>query len=224
MGAFDRTIALLGEQNFNALQACHVFVVGLGGVGGMAAEVLARTGVGALTVMDAEVYESTNLNRQIFCDTTTLGMNKAFAAKNRLSAVCPSCNVTARAEFFNDTTDIDLTKFDYVCDAIDDIEAKTLLVCECKNAGVPIICALGAGNRTSCDFKVTDIYKTSDDPLARKFRRYLRSVGIESLEVVCATTPPSIVRGTPASIAAPPLVMGAMLANRIIQKICNISE
>lgn len=222
--SLDRTVALIGEQAFSALQSAHVLVVGLGGVGGIAAEILARSGVGKLTVVDGDVFEPTNLNRQILCTVNDIGINKAEVAQDRLQIVNPDCEVRALQVFFNEQTlsEIFSCNYDYCIDAIDDVKNKILLISGCKAKGIPVVSAMGAGNRIDCDFAVTDIYKTKDDPLARKLRRELRAAGITALDVVCATTPPLVKSGTPLSIASPPLVMGAKLATHAIRRIANL--
>lgn len=223
--AFDRTISLIGEQAFDKLARSHVLVVGLGGVGGAAVEALARSGVGALTLMDGDMFEPTNLNRQILCTVADLGKNKAEVAALRVSNVNPSVKVTAIPRFLS-ADNIDgifaATRFDYCIDAIDDLKNKVLLIAGCKRASVPVISAMGAGNRLDCGFAVTDVFQTKDDPFARKLRRELKAAGVAELDVVCATSPPYIKAGTPASIAAPPMVMGAMLAGYVVQRLAGL--
>lgn len=222
--SLNRTASLIGEPAFSALQSAHVLVVGLGGVGGIVAEILARSGVGRLTVVDGDVFEPTNLNRQILCTVNDIGMNKAEAAKDRLRSVNPDCEVRAVSMFLNEQTlpNILDCSYDYCIDAIDDVKNKILLISGCKEKNIPIVSAMGAGNRIDCDFAVTDIYKTKDDPFARKLRHELRAAGVTSLDVVCATTPPLVKSGTPFSIASPPLVMGAKLATHAIRRIAKI--
>ncbi|MDE7106890.1 MAG: ThiF family adenylyltransferase [Clostridiales bacterium] len=222
--AFVRTAALVGEDALNRLQRAKVLVVGLGGVGGASAEVLVRSSIGSLTFVDGDDFEPSNLNRQILCTVNELGKNKAVVAVQRAVAINPAVNVASIPRFVDSTniTEILNDGYDYCIDAIDDLPNKVLLIAECKKRGINIVSALGAGNRISCDFTVTDVYKTKDDPFARKLRHELKRAGVDSLDVVCALSPPLVKHGTPSSIAAPPLVMGAMLANFVVQKILGI--
>lgn len=221
---FVRTAALVGEDALRALQKAKVLVVGLGGVGGAAAEVLTRSGVGSLAFVDGDDFEPSNLNRQILCTVSELGKNKAVVAAQRAVAVNPAVKAVAIQKFVDGTNVSTILDgvYDYCIDAIDDLHNKVLLIAECKKRGINIVTALGAGNRIGCDFRVTDIYKTKDDPFARKLRHELKRAGVESLDVVCALSPPLVKHGTPSSIAAPPLVMGAMLANHVVTKIIEI--
>lgn len=222
--AFVRTASLVGEDALNRLQKASVLVVGLGGVGGASAEVLVRSGVGSLTFADGDNFEPSNLNRQILCAVSELGKNKAVVAAQRAVAINPAVNAVAIPKFVDGTniTEILDGGYDYCIDCIDDLPNKVLLISECNKRGINIVSALGAGNRISCDFTVTDVYKTKDDPFARKLRHELKKAGVESLDVVCALSPPLVKHGTPSSIAAPPLVMGSMLANFVVQKIISL--
>ena len=221
---FVRTAALIGEDSLEKLQNAKVLVVGLGGVGGAAAEVLTRSGVGRLTFVDGDDFEPSNLNRQILCTANELGKNKAVVATLRAAAINPTVKAVAIPKFVDSTNISTILDdgYDYCIDAIDDLPNKVLLIAECKKRGINIVTALGAGNRIGCDFRVTDIYKTKDDPFARKLRHELKRAGVEELSVVCALSPPLVKHGTPSSIAAPPLVMGAMLANHVVTKIIGI--
>ncbi|MCH5155812.1 MAG: ThiF family adenylyltransferase [Clostridiales bacterium] len=222
--AFSRTISLVGENAFAVLQKSRVLLVGLGGVGGAAAEVLVRGGVGNITFVDGDDFEPSNLNRQLLCTVSELKKNKAAVAAQRAKSINADINVTAIPQFVSadNIGKIISEDYDYCIDAIDDLPNKVLLISECKKHGINIISALGAGNRIGCDFCITDIYKTKDDPFARKLRHELKKAGVLSLDVACALSPPLVKHGTPSSISAPPLVMGAMLANFAIRKIINL--
>ncbi len=221
---FVRTAALVGEDALNKLQKAKVLVVGVGGVGGASAEVLVRSGIGSLTFIDGDNFEPSNLNRQILSTVNELGKNKAVVASQRAAEINPAVKTKAIPCFVDSTniTEILDGGYDYCIDAIDDLPNKVLLISECKKRGIKIASALGAGNRISCDFGITDIYKTKGDPFARKLRHELKKAGVDSLDVVCALTPPLVKHGMPSSIAAPPLVMGAMLAGFVVQKIIGI--
>lgn len=220
---FDRLRPLVGDGGAERLKASRVLVVGLGGVGGAAAEVLIRSGVGFLTFADGDAFEPSNLNRQMLATSRTLGMNKAAAAVARAAEISPETAAVAVEEFVNaDNIDGLLAAgFDYCVDAIDDIKNKLLLITSCKARGIPVISAMGAGNRLDCDFAVADIYKTQCDPIARTLRRELKKLGVKQLDTVCACSPPLARRQEPASAAAPPNVMGAMLAGHVVKRLAG---
>lgn len=201
-----------------------MLIVGLGGVGGVVTECLARSGIGRFTLVDGDVFESTNLNRQILCTEQTLGRNKAVIAKERIISVNSKAQVDAVSEYIGAENMERILgsggkKFSYCVDAIDDIKNKIELIVACKNYNIPIISAMGAGNRMDCGFAACDLYKTKNDPLARKLRHELKARGVDSLDVVCADSPPLLRSGAPASIAPPPTVMGAMIAEFVISRL-----
>ena len=221
---FDRLRPLVGDGGTERLKASRVLVVGLGGVGGAAAEALIRSGVGELTFVDGDAFEPSNLNRQILATSRTLGRNKAAAAAERAAEISPDTVATA-VEAFVDADNIDgilSAGFDYCVDAIDDIKNKLILITACKARGIPVISAMGAGNRLDCDFAVTDIYKTQYDPIARTLRRELKRLGVTQLDTVCPCSPPLARLQEPASAAAPPTVMGAMLAGHVVKRLAGV--
>lgn len=219
MDRYDRTRSLIGDEAFDKLTKKTVTVVGLGGVGGAAFEVLLRTGVN-LVAIDGDDFDVTNLNRQILSTDGNIGISKAEAAKLRASLVNPSLSVKAVGEFIGeDNVDAHIRDCDYVVDAIDDMQNKLLLIKTCKRKGIPIVSACGAGNRLSADFKVCDIFETTNDPLAKIMRKKLREEGITSLTVVAANSPPEIKSACPASVAAPPMVMGAIMAGHVVKEL-----
>lgn len=226
MDALDRTRRLLGECAMEALASAHVAVFGLGGVGGHVAEALARTGVGALTLVDADRVELTNLNRQILATCETLGQEKALAARERVAQVAPGCQVDARVCFFDESTqgEFDFGRYSYLVDAIDSVPSKLLLAQCAQRAGVPLISCMGAGNKLDpTRFEVADITQTSVCPLARIMRRELRKRGIEHLKVVysreqpAAPPPDADGRRTPGSVAFVPAVAGLILAGEVVR-------
>ncbi len=221
MKSFDRFISLVGSREFDKIAASTVTVVGLGGVGGAAAEALVRYGVGSLVFVDGDSFEETNLNRQILCTVGNLGKNKAIVAAKRASEVSPSASVRAISEYVTEKNVRGIIDgSDLVVDAIDDFSGKIALIAACKAAGIPIVSAMGAGNRLECDFAACDIFETAYDPFAKRLRRELKKIGIESLDVVCAKSPPIVTTaGAPASAAAPPIVMGAMLAALAVKRL-----
>lgn len=220
----ERTVSLIGEDNIKLLSRATVAVVGLGGVGGAAVEILARSGIGALILVDGDVFEVSNLNRQLLCTERDIGRNKATVACERVKSVCGETSVAGVSEFVteNNVDRILDGQISYCIDAIDDVRGKVALVTACKRKNIPIVSAMGAGNRLDCAFAVCDIYKTSNDPFARIMRRELKAAGVTELDTVCALAPPLKRSQTPASVAAPPTVMGAMLANHVITRLIRL--
>lgn len=189
---FSRTELLFGADAMAALAAARVAVFGIGGVGGYCAEALARSGVGALDLIDHDQVSPTNANRQIVALTSTIGRNKAEVMAERIADINPACRVTPHVCFFLPDTagEIDLAQFDYVVDAVDTVTAKLLLATRAQEAGVPIISSMGTANK--CDptaLAVADISETSIDPLAKIIRKECRKRGIERLKVVYSTEP-----------------------------------
>lgn len=220
--SFEREIPLIGADGFARLQASKVAVVGLGGVGGYVAETLARCGVGGLTLIDGDVVMPSNLNRQIVALTSTIGMPKADAMRDRIADIAPDCNVAAVPQMLGKDNCAKLIDgADYVADAIDSLDAKAELALYCSVRGVPIVSAMGAGNRADfCNFEIKDVFKTSYDPLAKKFRRMLRDRGVTALEVCCTSTPPTVACSDPvASVAYVPSVCGIRIAAHIVSRL-----
>lgn len=190
---FSRSLPLLGRKGMEKLFSARVLLVGLGGVGGYALEALARAGVGALDLVDGDKISFSNLNRQLLATHETVGQMKADLAKARVQAIFPEAKVRAFPLFYSKETEnmFDLASYDYVIDAVDDVAAKVLLIVSAKRAGVPVISAMGAGNKLDPSaFKVKDLSKTSVCPLARIMRRELKKFGVEHLKVVCSDEPP----------------------------------
>ncbi len=193
MGAFDRTAQLLGTFAVEKLASSSVAVFGLGGVGSYAAEALARAGVGRLLLVDADVVDETNLNRQLIATRKTVGQYKVDAMEQRLHDINPNVEIhTYKIFYMPDTADqVDLTQYDYVVDAVDTVTAKLELVCRAKRAGVRIISAMGAGNKLDPSrLRVAYIEKTSVCPLARVMRTELRKRKIRKLKVVFSDEQP----------------------------------
>lgn len=226
---FFRTRMLLGDAAMDRLKAARVAVFGIGGVGGHAMEALARSGVGALDLIDSDRVALSNLNRQIIATRDTLGMLKVEAAKARVLSINPACAVETWPVFFlPETADrFDFTQYDYVIDAIDTVAGKLRLIEAAKAAGVPVISSMGAGNKLDATaFRVADISETSVCPLARIMRRELKKRGIDHVKVVFSTEPalvpapteePTARRSTPGSTAFVPAVAGLILAGEVIK-------
>ena len=204
---YSRTQMLLGAEAMTKLHNSRVAVFGVGGVGGYTVEALARSGVGALDLIDDDKVCLTNLNRQIIATRKTVGKYKVDVAEERVHDIDPDIKVTTYKTFFGPETQdsFDFTQFDYVVDAIDTVTGKLALVMKCKEAGVPIICSMGAGNKMDpTRFEVTDIYKTSVCPLAKVMRTECRKRRIKHLKVVYSKEP-AMTSGHPAQVYHPPL-------------------
>ena len=237
LNEFSRTRMLLGEDAMARLAAARVAVFGVGGVGGYVVEALARSGVGALELIDDDTVSLTNINRQIIALHSTVGMPKVDAARARVLDICPQTQVIAHRAFFTPETaaQFDFTQYSYVVDAIDTVSGKIELAVRAHAAGVPILSCMGAGNKLDpTAFEVTDISKTSVDPLARVMRRELRRRGIEHLTVVYSKEPartplpdPDVEaekgkrRSVPASNAFVPAVAGLIAASKVIRDLAD---
>ena len=228
---FERSLPLYKEEGLEKLQRSKVIIFGIGGVGGHIAEALARSGVGELALVDSDMVDLTNVNRQIVALTSTLGKNKVDVMKERILDINPSAKVIAINKFYlpENENEFDLSQYDYVIDAVDTMSAKISLVCKATELNVPIISAMGAGNK--CDITklmVSDIYKTSVDPLAKILRHELRKRGIKKLKVVYSTELPTSSdleserkRATPSSNSYLPGAMGLLIASEVIKDLLN---
>ena len=228
---FQRTEMILGPSAMDRLSHCRVAVFGIGGVGGHLTEALARSGVGALDLIDADVVALSNLNRQIIALRSTLGQPKVEVAASRIADIDPDCRVTVHKIFFSPDTagEFDFAKYDYVADAIDSVPGKVQLIQSAKAAGVPIICAMGAGNKLDpTRFEVADIHKTSVCPLARVIRRECRQRGITGVKVVYSREEPirpdTEKERAPGSTAFVPAVAGLIMAGEIVKDLIKESN
>ena len=227
---FAREELILGKSAVEKLQNSRVAVFGVGGVGGYTIEALARAGVGALDLIDADVVTLSNLNRQIIATYKTLGKAKVDVAAERIADINPKCKINTRKIFFlpENSADFDFSQYDYVVDAIDTVSGKIGLVLAAKEANVPIICAMGAGNKLNpTAFEVADIYSTSVCPLAHVMRKELRKKGIKHLKVVYSKEPPikstdsSACGRVPGSVSFVPPVAGLIMAGEVIKDLIN---
>ena len=187
MSTFSRVKLLIGKDSLEILQNSHVAVFGIGGVGGYSAEALVRSGVGEITIFDNDTVEKSNLNRQIIATEEVIGKDKVSVMKDRLLSINPKLKVHAEKVFYlpENAGGYDLSKFDYVIDAVDTVSAKLEVVTRAKSLNVPIISCMGTGGKTDITaLKVSDIAKTKVCPLARVMRRELKKRGVESLKVV----------------------------------------
>lgn len=220
---YTRTEGMLGEDGVKRLKAASVLVVGVGGVGGFACEALARAGIGRITVVDSDEVAVSNLNRQIIALTSTVGMPKVEAIKERIVDINPDCEVIAHRVFYGEETApvLNLSEFDYILDCIDSVRSKVLLIEKAGECGTPIISAMGAGNKLDpTRFRVSDISKTTVDPLSKAVRTELRRRGINHLKVVFSDEPPvKVGERTPMSVSFVPSVMGLIMAGEVIKEL-----
>ena len=193
LNEFSRTQLLYGKEAMDILANSRVLIFGIGGVGGYVVEALARSGVGALDLVDDDRVCLTNVNRQILATRKTIGKYKVDVAKERVEEIAPSCKVEVYKTFYLPETQdqFDFTQYDYIVDAIDTVTGKLAIIENAKKADVPIISSMGAGNKVNpAAFEVADIYETSICPLAKVMRRECRKRGIDSLKVVYSKEPP----------------------------------
>ncbi|KPV42093.1 tRNA threonylcarbamoyladenosine dehydratase [Alicyclobacillus ferrooxydans] len=246
---FSRTELVFGAEGIEKLKGLSVAVLGAGGVGSFAMEALARVGIGRLILIDKDVVDVTNINRQIPALTTTVGRSKVEVMKERIAEINPACEVVALQTFFlEDNMDVLFSQNpDYVVDAIDTISAKILLVKECVERGIPIVSSMGAANKLDpTRFRVVDIADTRVDPIAKVMRRELKKFGIYSgVKTVCsfekpreareevrkaivspeteANSPVRKAKMPPASVAYVPSVAGLILASVVIHDLLDVN-
>lgn len=190
---FTRTQMQLGGDGMERLARSRVAVFGIGGVGGYVVEVLARSGVGAIDLIDKDTVSVSNVNRQIIALMTNVGRDKVDVAEERILAINPDCKVTKHKMFYvrDNADELDLTVYDYVADCIDTVSAKMELVRRCTRLGVPLLCSMGAANKLDpTAFRVSDSTKTTMDPLARIMRKKLRREGINHFMCVSSDEKP----------------------------------
>lgn len=216
---YSRTVKMVGEEGLDALRSAGVLVIGVGGVGSYAAEAVVRSGIGHVAFMDGDVVAPSNLNRQLVALTSTLGRNKAEVMAERARDIDPGTEVTAIPRFYREDDDLDLTQYDWIIDAIDDVNAKTALICRAKELGVNIISAMGAAGKTGTEFKTADLAKTSVCPLARVMRRRLKDLGIDHLPVVYSEEKPAPRDGDLGTLSYVPGAAGLTLAGYVIRSI-----
>ena len=234
---FSRTELLLGSENMNRLKNARVAVFGIGGVGGHTVEALARSGVGTLDLIDNDDVSLTNINRQMVATLSTVGRMKVDVAKERILDINPNAVVNVYKTFYLPETkdQFDFSQYDYVEDAIDTVAGKIALIEQAKEANVPIISSMGAGNKLDpTAFEVADISKTSVCPLAKVMRYELKKRGIKNVKVVFskekAMTPLGTLeedvkkRQIPGSIAFVPSVVGLIIAGEVIKDLTVARE
>ncbi len=232
---FARTRILLGDKAVDRLAQARVAVFGIGGVGGYVCEALARSGVGALDLIDSDKVSLTNINRQIIATHDTLGRYKTEVMRERILSVNPQADVRTYQCFFLPETaeQFSFAQYDYVVDAVDTVTAKIELVLKAKAEKVPIISSMGAGNKLDAGaFQVADIYETKVCPLAKVMRRELRKRQVEHLKVVYSQEEPARLvgecvdgqekrRAIPGSVAFVPSVAGLMIAGEVVKDLVS---
>ncbi len=252
LNQFSRTELLIGEEGMEKLKSARVAVFGVGGVGGYAVEALARSGVGALDLIDDDKVCLTNINRQIIATRKTIGRYKVDVAEERVHDINPDCIVRKHQTFYMPDTasQFDFSEYDYIIDAIDTVTGKLELIVQAKASNTPVISSMGAGNKMDpTGFEVADIYETSICPLAKVMRRECKKRGIEKLKVVyskevplkpledmsisCKTNcicPPGAERkctqrrAIPGSNAFVPSVVGLIIAGEVIKDIIGYND
>ena len=225
---YNRTQNLLGDKNLEKFKSSRVAVFGIGGVGGYCVEALARVGVGTIDIFDNDTVNITNINRQIIATDSTIGLSKVEAAKRRINDINPEIKVNCNNIFYNNETNLDLSVYDYIIDAIDTVSSKILLIEKAQKYNIPIISSMGTGNKMCPEMlEVADIYKTSVCPLAKVMRYELKKRGIKKLKVVFSKEEPikpqlqeeENGRHVPASAVFVPASAGMILASEVIKDI-----
>lgn len=218
---FERSRLLLGEEALERLREKTVAVFGIGGVGGYVAEALARTGVGTLHLIDNDRVSTSNINRQVIALHSTVGRYKTEVMRERILDINPQAEVIIHNCFFlpENADSFTFSGYDYVVDAVDTVTAKLEIIMRAKEAGVPVISSMGAGNKLDPSlFEVADIYETSVCPLARVMRRELKKRDIKKLKVVYSKEEP-LKQRIPGSVAFVPSVAGLLIAGEVIRDI-----
>lgn len=222
----QRTEMLLGP-GVELLKSAAVAVFGLGGVGSWCAEALCRAGVGKMLICDGDCVSITNVNRQLCALDSTVGLKKCGVVFRRLKSINPEIELVPVDRFIRPGDSLDfLRDYSYVADCIDDVPAKLEIITFCKKSNIPIISAMGCGNRIYPEkLRITDIYKTSGCPLARSVRAKLRKAGVDSLDVVFSDEAPLRPNGGtgPGSVSFVPSAAGLIMAGKIVRSICGIA-
>ena len=225
---FSRTELLIGEKSLKKLSLSRVAVFGIGGVGGYTVEALIRSGLGNIDIIDNDKVCESNINRQIIATSKTIGLYKVDIAKNRILEINPNVNVKTYKIFYTpqNANDFDFNQYDYIVDAIDTVSGKLSLIEKAKEYNIPIICAMGAGNKMDpTKFEVSDISKTSVCPLARVIRTELKKRKIKDVKVVYSKETPlkptksgeKNTKQVPGSISFVPSVVGLIIAGEVIK-------
>ena len=223
---FIRTELLLGKEKLDILKNRHVAIFGVGGVGGYVCEALVRSGIGRFTIVDRDTVNESNINRQIIALSSTVGRAKVDVMKERMQDINPEVIVDAHEVFFlpENSGEFDFASYDYVVDAVDTVTAKIQIITAAKEAGVPVISSMGAGNKLDpTKFRISDIAKTSVCPLAKVMRRELKNRGITDVKCVYSVEEAIKHEGTEiGSVAFVPSVAGLMIASEVVRDLIMI--
>ncbi|MCM1288847.1 MAG: tRNA threonylcarbamoyladenosine dehydratase [Clostridium sp.] len=235
---FSRTGLLMGEDNLKKLKNSKVALFGIGGVGGYAAEALARCGIGSFLLVDNDVISMSNINRQIIALHQTVGKYKVDVMKERILDINPDACVMVSKSFFlpENSGEIDLSGYSYLVDAVDTVSAKIEIVLQAEKYKLPVISSMGTGNKLDPSLlQIADIYDTSVCPLARVMRHELKKRGIKKLKCVYSTEKPikpdesqmnlaaegTLKRQIPGSVAFVPSVAGLLMAGEVVRDLCG---
>lgn len=221
---FSRTKNLIGAEAVEGLSNASVAIFGIGGVGGFVTEALARSGIGHFLLVDSDTVDITNINRQIVALDSTVGKSKVQVMKSRILDINPDADVEIRECFYlpENADEFDFSKYDYIVDAVDTVTAKINIISKAKECGVPVISAMGAGNKLDpTAFKVADISKTKVCPLAKVMRYELKKRGIKDVKVVYSEENPVLKLQIPASISFVPSVAGLIMAGEVIKDLTS---
>lgn len=223
---FIRTELLLGKEKLDILKNRHVAIFGVGGVGGYVCEALVRSGIGRFTIVDRDTVNESNINRQIIALSSTVGRAKVDVMKERMQDINPEVIVDAHEVFFlpENSGEFDFASYDYVVDAVDTVTAKIQIITAAKEAGVPVISSMGAGNKLDpTKFRISDIAKSSVCPLAKVMRRELKNRGITDVKCVYSVEEAIKHEGTDiGSVAFVPSVAGLMIASEVVRDLIMI--
>lgn len=227
---WSRTAYIYGDEAIEKLAMSKVAVFGVGGVGGYVCEALARAGIGQIDVFDKDTVSLSNINRQIIALHSTVGRSKVEVIKERILDINPECKVNAHEVFYlpENAHEYDLSGYDYIVDAVDTVNAKLEIITRASTLNIPVISAMGAGNKTDpTKFEVADIKKTEVCPLARVMRRELKKRGVDKLKVVYSKEEPKRIENAPVengktipgSLSFVPSVMGLIIAGEVINEL-----
>ena len=229
MEIFQREEILIGKENVEILNNKKVLLFGCGGVGSFVLEGLARAGVGTIDLVDKDVVDITNINRQLIATHATIGRDKVEVSKERIVSINPNAKVNTYKIFFDETTtEIDFSKYDYIIDAIDSVKSKIEIIKRAKEANIPVISCMGTGNKLDpFKFEIKDISKTTVCPRAKVIRKELKNLRISKVKVLFSTEEPrppqksgdGIIQG---SISFVPSVAGLMIAGEVIKDMINL--
>lgn len=229
---FQRTERLIGQEAFNRLKNAKVLVLGVGGVGGFVCEALVRSGVGKIDILDKDVVDITNINRQIIANTESVGKSKVQVMKERMLLINPDLDCTTYEMMFlpESSHKVDFSQYDYVVDCVDNVTAKLEIIKRAKSVGVPVISSMGTGNKLDPNsFKITKIEKTKVCPLAKVMRQELKKRNIKDVNVLYSEEEPikilddegKVIR-TPASISFVPSCAGLLIGGFVIKELIGL--